>query len=252
MHSREQQIRRAGGAAKIVIIVLVAFVLVCGGALTYVVRSWKGWVAGAIRETLVEEIKKSNLPEGQKDRLGHALTQLANGFEEGRVSKEQFGRIMQKLGEGPFLTLILVEGLESRHMELIQPAEADRPEIELTFERFERGIYEGKITETQVQDALSPVATAKDQGMLQIKEDLTADELKAAVENMERAANEAAIPVEPYQVDFASELETILTDVLGSEFLGPTPGGDGEGPGTTPPADADDPPTTQPAIPAGS
>jgi hypothetical protein len=207
---------RGVAAWKVIVVVFLVLVLVCAGVVTYLLRNARRMAAGWVRDIVVAEIQDSSLADQQKDALTNTLNQLADDFEAGGISLHQIGMIGAELAEGPFMTLVFVEVVQARHIETVQLDEQQREEVALTFDRFERGIYEGTIPRDEVEKTLTIVADTNEEGGLELKGTLTETELSAFVDEMKEKADEAKVPDEPYQVDFAGMLQETIHQVLGT------------------------------------
>ncbi len=216
MNSPNPHLRRGASALKVLAIIFLVLVLVCGGIVTYVAVNFKRLAAGWVRGPLIQAIQNSNLPEDQKASITANIDRLTGDFENGRISFQQLGRVGTELAEGPFINLIIVESVEARHVEMIELPPEQRDEVSLTFDRFERGICEDAITTDQVDEVLAVVSASDGQDIRELKENLTEADLSAFVSAMKDKADEAEIPIEPYQVDFAAELQRVIDKVLGT------------------------------------
>jgi hypothetical protein len=220
----EDRVRRAAGAAKILVIVFVVIALVCSGYVIYFAKTWKGRVAQSIRDGLIPEIQATALPDDQKEGLAKTLRQVADGLDVDEVSLDQMATIARKMSEdGPFMSLILVETIKARFVEKIEADGATQAENDLLFDRFERGIAEGDISDEQITTVLAHVSETKEDKVIKLKEAMTQEELTAFMDEMTKAVNDANIEEEPYQYDFANELAKIVDEVLGSKLAASQP-----------------------------
>jgi len=211
--------RRGMSGLKLLGIVFVALVLICGGTVTYVAMHFRPLMAGWIREPLLKAIEASNLGDDQKKRLSAIFRPLVDAFEGGDISYEQVGQLAEKLTEGPFFNLVLIEVLETEHAETVEPDEEAGKEVAVVFDRFERGFVEGTISEEKVAEVLDTVSTTRKDKGREPKKDLSKEQLEAFVVAMKEKADEAGVPDGPYQVDFAAELAKAVTEVLGADWL---------------------------------
>lgn len=223
----EDRVRRAAGAAKILVIVFVVIAVICGGYVVYFAKTWKGRVAQSIRDGLVPEIQATALPDDQKEGLAGILNKLADGLDTDEISLDQMGEIARKISnEGPFMSLVLVETVRARHDAQVEMDDARSAEVALLFDRFERGIAEGDISQEKLAEVMVAVGEVKEDQVVKLKEQMAADELAAFVEAMAKTVNDANIREEPYQYDFANELAKIVDEVLGTTLAETQPAED--------------------------
>lgn len=208
--------QRGMSTLKVLGIVFIVFVLICGGIVTYVVRNARSMMVSAMRGPMITMINETQLPDDQKTRLTDTVNNMMDDFESGAMSMKQAGQIMVGLTEGPFFNLINVEMLRAKHQETIDLEDEERTEVTMTFDRFQRGIYEEEISDAKMESVLDKVSKKDPNGEPMLKENLTEEELTDAVEKMKKAADEADIPKESYQVDFASELQRVIDEACGT------------------------------------
>lgn len=208
--------RRGMSGLKILGIVFLVLILLCGGVITYVTLNARRLMAGWMRGPMVEAIKSTHLPEDQKTRLSDIINQVMDDFESGAISYTQVGELTQELAQGPFFSLIMVEMVKAKHLDMFELKEKERAEVTLTFDRFERGVQEGTIADKKVAAVLEKVSEKGDDDSPTLKDKLSEEDLNAFVTAMKEAADEAEIPMESYQVDFAGELQRVVDEVLGT------------------------------------
>ena len=209
--------KRARGVSvwKVIGVLAILMVLVCAGVGTFIYMNFKGWAVDLASAMVVSIVEESNLPEDQKESILTNVETLAEDVRNGDLPMEDFGEIMMSLSQGPFLNLVLVELIEADYVSKCQPNDKDRAAAALAFDRFERGIVEEKISDEKVEEAMALVQAADMKDTPQLKENLTADELKAFVEKIAQLADEEEIPAEPFTVDFAGMFQEAIDAVRG-------------------------------------
>lgn len=240
MYEQEQFPPQRGGmrALKVIGLIMLALVLICGGAVTYIAWNAKSWMASFARGPLVQEIQKSSLPEDQKAGITHNINRLSRAFEEGRLSWTQLGEAMAELTEGSFVDLMLIEAVRAKYNGQSSAGEEEKQASMLAFDRFQRGIVEDQISQKDLSEVMSLVTNTQN-NQRELKQNLTDTELNAFVEAMKEKADAADIPQERYQVDFAGPIERVTVSILGEEAgasTKPAEAADGEAPPAEPPA----------------
>lgn len=204
---------RRGGALKVLAIIFLVLVLVCGGIGTWIYLNFRSLVVGAVLEPMKAMIAQSNLPQDQKDRMTTQAEELAKDYEEGRISGTQMGLIAQALSEGPFFTLLQLDKVRTEYEKVCKPTEEDLAQAVLTFSRFQRGVVEETIRQGRIDDTMADMLV-EDAESKEVRSDLSAEELTAFVAQLKQEADDAGVPVEPYQADFAGLLEDAVNSVL--------------------------------------
>jgi hypothetical protein len=175
----------------------------------------KSLIASGVQAVVVEMVEQSDLPEDQKTSILANIDELAEDMRNDKLSMAEFGRIFEKLGEGPFFNLVMVESVEKQYVAKCSPDEEEKVEAALAFDRFERGIVEEMLSEEQVDQAMALVQVTGTDDQPQLKESLGAEDLKAFVEKIGKLADEAEIPSEPFVPDFAAEFQKAIDAVRG-------------------------------------
>ena len=210
---------RSGGVLKVVGIgcgAMVVLVIILG----VVVRmNWRTWAGNFSKTTLTRLINETELPEDQKQALNAQIEDLAEKFKAREVTPEQLLEIAARLNEGAFFDLALLGAAHSRYIVNSPMAEPDRAEATLSYQRFARGVLEGKISRIALGQALVVVEkdgfSRRDSG--EMKPELSDEELARLLSDLKDEADEAEIPMEPFVVDFSDQLREIIDGVLAGE-----------------------------------
>jgi hypothetical protein len=200
---------------KIIGTILLVLIIICGGLVTYVAYNFRGWAAGFARGPLLAMVDEVGLPDEQKASIKQNLSRVADAFQSGRISYTQFTTIIEKLSQGPFFDLIQGEAMQHQYTLAHPQEDAERAETMLLFDRFERGVVENSIPRQQVQDIMA-LAHDPDQPHADGKSNtVTEAELKPFIDAMRKAVESAKISGEPFEPDFAAEIDRAVSAVLG-------------------------------------
>lgn len=195
---------------KIIGTMLLVMVIICGGLVTYVAYNFPKWAAALARGPLVAAIDQTDLPAEQKTIIKHNIARVAQAFQAGQISFSQLKSILARLADGPLSRLVMVEAVKYQYAQTHPVADDERAETMLVFERFQRGIVEGTISDAKLDKALGLIKQPAEQNR-----QLTEAEIKPFIDAMRAAVDEANIPTEPFQPDYAAEIEKAVVAVLG-------------------------------------
>jgi hypothetical protein len=243
------QPKQGPSALKIIGIIFLLLVLVCGGCVTYLVMNARSLVTGALVDVLTEMIAQSELPQEQKDRILADIGTIHTAINKKEIKLAQVGTFIERLGDANFINLIVVEAVEVDYMTKVQPDEGRKAEIERVFTRFRRGIVEGAVSQGQVDQIMTQVA-AHDGQQVEMKQDLTAEDLEQVLAAMNKAADEAGVPDEDYQVDYAAIIHQVMIETFPELATEEDAAGGREEVEESPPAE-ETPPDKGPAPPPG-
>jgi hypothetical protein len=123
--------------------------------------------------------------------------------------------VIQRLTEGPFLSLITTEIVRSEYRKGTADNEDNQQNNNLTIDRFERGLVEGLIPQQEINAALKNTQETDPQGNTKTKDHLTEKDIRAFLADIKLAADKAGIPSEPFKADFAAELRKAVDLAMG-------------------------------------
>lgn len=217
----------------LVVAALFVLLLIAGGV--YLYKNFRGMAADAMHQVVQDAVEQSELPVEQKEGIMAEVGTLRDDFKSGKLSLQDAGRVMQELMRGPLVPVMLVSSIQDRHIEpSVALTAEEKQDAELQSQRFNRGLFEEKISRKTADAALAPVTDPTENPDVRVvKPTLTDAELRKYIADLKAAADAAMVPNEPYQVDIAGELRKTIDKALGRP------------PGTTPAA-----PSTKPAEPA--
>jgi len=206
--------RRHGKALRIFAIICLALVLSCGGAVTYIYLNFRSLAAGILRGPVVRQIQSADLPDDQKAGIAGTIDRLTEDFKNDRLSYPQLAGIFERLGRGPFFVLLQTESAKGLCLGACRPAGEERGRMVRAFQRLQRGVVEGSVTAERVEAALALIQMTDSGNQRAFKPNLTAREARLFVERVRQDADQAGVPDEPYQVDFAGQLQRVVDAVL--------------------------------------
>lgn len=200
-------------ALKILGLIFLVLLLICGGCATWLFFNARALVSDALDRVATEMIAQTDLPQEQRERIQKDIGAIITAFKQKDISMAEVGDFLQKLADTNFMDLMAVELVESEYETKVKPDEARQEEVRLVFMRFKRGIVEEAIPESRRKEILDQVVSRSGQHF-EIQEDLTAEELESVVEAMTQAVNEANIPEEEFQVDYAALVHDVMLEVF--------------------------------------
>lgn len=206
--------RRRFPVLKVIATVLLIMILICGGLVTYVAYNMRGWMVRIARGPLVSMVDEAGLPDEQKASIKQNLNRLADEFEAGRISYTQFTSIVEKLSQGPFFELIQVEAMKHQYGLAHPQNDQAQQDTLVMFDRFARGVAERSIPAAEVQKVLA-LSHDPDETHADGSKQVTEAELRPFIDAMIKAVEAAKIPVEPFQPDYAGEIDKAVNAVLG-------------------------------------
>jgi len=201
-------------------------VIVVLGLLAVVIGGW--WVANNVRElgtdVAVSAMKKGlnelEVPDDQRKRMHDRIDDVGQQFKDGKLEIEQVLAIFKKLSESPILPAgvsLFVKRVYIRDSGL---TEEEKAAADTAIQRFARGVIDNSIPETKREAVLDMISTRKPDGNREFKQKLTDDELRAFLKAVTETADEAGVPTEVPEINFADEFDKAIDEAL-DEFGDP-------------------------------
>lgn len=207
IRARKASTLRRGTMLRVVSIIGLALILLCGGIVTYVYLNFRSLAAGLLRGPVLEKLQTADLPADQKTEITAVIDRLSLDFRDGRLSYSQFSEILNRLDRGPFFPLLTIESAKVRCAKALQASAPKREEATRVLERLQRGLVEGRISVEQVRDVLSSVRASGSGSDPPLKDAVTEEEALAVLEKARREVNTANVPAGPYAVNFAETFQ---------------------------------------------
>jgi hypothetical protein len=158
------------------------------------------------------------LPEEQRSGIIEQAARLKTAYVNEELTDEQYGDIFEQFVESPILPVGTVLAARSGILDPsgLSDAEADAGTLQL--QRIARGLYEDDLIQADLEYVMDPVMVIQG-GNMQLKQNITDDDVRAMLALAEERADEKGLSIEPFEVDIAAEFKRIIDNVSAA----PTP-----------------------------
>ena len=195
-------------------------VIVVAGLIAVVIGGF--WVANNVRElgtdlavtAMKEGLNELEVPDEQRERMHDRIDDVGQQFKDGKLEIEQVMAIFKKLSESPILPAgvsLFVKRVYIRDSGL---DEDEKAAADIAIQRFSRGVIDNSIPEAKREAVLDMISTKKPDGNREFKQKLTDDELRDFLKAVTEAADEAGVPAEVPEVNFADEFDKAIDEAL--------------------------------------
>jgi len=155
----------------------------------------------ASAETLFIQIE---LPETERGEAMAAVNSFTQDIRDGRVSLKQGMNVVQALDNKSLLGAIIVRGFEAQYVKRSVLPDEEKEAAHVTLTRFVHGTVEESIPQDTYNTIIDTISEkGDDQDTRQLKSSITTEELRAVLERMKTAADDAAIENREYAIDIA-------------------------------------------------
>jgi len=191
----------------------IVLALMLGGGI-WVALAWKGWVAAGVERLSTGVIAQTKLPEDQKASINARLTQLTTDFKDGKISTGQLTGVVEEVSNGPIFPLAAVTAAEMEYVDPSALPDEEKAAGRLSLQRFARGVAEGTISKDEINTIWMMITTPDAAGNRQVKKSLTQEELRSVLAEAKLKADKAAVPEEPFTINYATEFNKAVDRAL--------------------------------------
>jgi hypothetical protein len=189
---------------------LLVSAIFCGGGV------WYFWIKlpDIARAGVVKAVQESELTPRDKELVIAQINRIAEQYKAGNITPEQLGRIMEELAESPLMALMIVYAAMEKYVEPSGLSPQEKSEAKLTMQRLARGVFEERIDPDLLDPALDHLSTEKPDGNREFKDRVSDEELRAFLSESKQLADDADIPVEPFEVDIGAQFKHVVDKAL--------------------------------------
>lgn len=196
---------------------VIAVLVVVGGVIVWM--NWKGWTASAMNAGMKAALQESKLPADQQGRINTQIDQLTLAFENGDVTFEDLGQVIEAMEDHAILPIGLLEYVEANSLKAAGLTDEEKAAGTLATQRLQRAFVEDQMEMDDLDPILEPISQRDEDGDLQPLQNPTAPQVRLYIEAAQTKADELGIPNEPYDVDVAEQIERLINDTLGREVV---------------------------------
>lgn len=218
--------RRGGVLAGCLIALAIVGVLVVGAGI-YAAMNWRTWASNGVNTIVEKGIEQSSLPDSEKQEVMAVVNSFTGEFESGDVSVEDFFKVLEQLGQSPVMPAMIVMGIEESYISDSELTDEEKADGSKQLSRFVRGVAEGTISQTKIDDVTEPIHAPMDAtdkvaihtGNINVElknpKSVTTEELRTFLANAKAEADAAEIPDEKVEIDWSDELQLAIDRALG-------------------------------------
>jgi hypothetical protein len=191
--------------------VLIVLAIILG---VWFARNWRDWAADIGTQAVNQAVDSSELPPQEKGEVKAQAERVAKALRDKKISAEQAGKILQRIFESPLMPTIIVGAIDQQYLQRSGLSAEEKAEGRLTLQRFARGAIDKKIDEQGIDAVMAHVADRQPNGEWRLRQQISDQDLRAALTEAKARADAAEIPAEPEAVDPSDELKRIIDESL--------------------------------------
>jgi len=142
---------------------------------------------------------------------------VVTAYENGDMTLEEMGELMQDLAESPVMSIIILEAIETKYLNSSGLTEEEQEEAKQTLARIVRGAQEEKLDQAEIEGLSRHVLENPDAGNNQQKElksRMTDEELRAFFAEAKQLADEKEIPVDVVPEKMSEVIRGVVDEAL--------------------------------------
>jgi hypothetical protein len=201
-----------------VIVVLALIAAVVGGL--WVAKNGREVATDFAVSAMKEGLEELDVPDDQRKRMHDRIDDVGQQFKDEKLDLEQVMAIFERLSKSPILPAgvsLFVKRVYIRDSGL---DEEEKAAADIAIQRFSRGVIDGSIPEAKREAVLDMISTKDVNGNRQFEQQLTDEELRDFLQTVTETADEAGVPAEVPEINFADEFDKSIDEAL-DEFGGP-------------------------------
>ena len=195
-------------------LIAVGFVIAAVGSY-WVMSNWRFLAAETGSLVIKRAIRELQIPAEQRRRIDRRLDQLAQQYADGDLSDEQLGHILKVISESPLLPAASALVVERQYLDDSGLDADEKEDARREIQRFAYGSLDESISPDTVSAVLDTISERESpEGPRTFRQSLTDDELRDFVVAATEAADEAGVPAEVPEINFADEFDKAVDEAL--------------------------------------
>lgn len=198
---------------------LVAFgfcCVMCAGAGFYVYMNAANWATTAGRAAFQAVLQESDLPREEQTAMLDQFDRVADAYQEGEVSLEELGQIVEGIAESPVTGLVMLKAIETKYLDPSGLSDEEKEESKRTILRVVRGVIDEQLDEDDIKQITKHFFVDSTNGKQQeLRPSLTDDELRALLTEAKDIVDSREVAdEEDYDVKLSDVVREIVDEAL--------------------------------------
>ena len=154
-----------------------------------------------------DALQEIDVPEDQRQRMHTRIDEVGQQFKDGKLDMQQVVAIFEQLSKSPLLPAGIALVVRRAYLRDSELSEDEKAAADVSIQRFARGVIDKSIPEATRESILDMISSRDAEGNRTFKQQLTDDELREFVAATKQAADEAGVPEDVPEINFADEFD---------------------------------------------
>lgn len=184
------------------------------------VGGWWAWsnrfefIAQAVRGVANAVVDDLDLPAEEKRKINAQVDRLVEAVKDGEFDQAKLEKLSKELENGSFVILAMIKAVELKYVQESGLDEAEKEQARKDLSRLAHAIIEGKLTREQIAPLSERFMQEDANGQSKPKEQLTDAELREALVDVDRLADEAGVPDQKFEYSIGDHFKELIDRVL--------------------------------------
>lgn len=213
-------------------VVLGVVVLAGIAAAVWISMSWRGWTSSAIQRGTDRVLTEAHIDPVEHQEIMTHVKELMTKFENKDITLEELGHVAEQIAKSPIVPAAMVMITDHVYIAQSELSDEEKADARIQLGRYAQGVKDKAIDPETAQQVLDPISTdtpdsndiilnlnynqsGKKTRALRSADEVSADDLRAVVEQARALADEAGITENPVEIDLSDELGAAIARALG-------------------------------------
>lgn len=193
--------------------------VLCAGVGYYAYSNASKFAIQTARAGVEAMLQESDLPQEERDAIMVQFERVATAYENGDITLEETGQLMQDLLESPLMSIVILDQIEMRYLDSSGLSEEEQEEAKQTLARIVRGAQEKKLDQKELEELSRHVLVDPDEDagpnqQRELKTTMTDEELRTFFAEAKQLADEKEIPEDVVPDKISEVIRGVVDEAL--------------------------------------
>ena len=196
-----------------------SLVLICIGlaGVYWLTQNARGIAANMVTPAIQEVVSQMEIPVNQKKQISARIEQLGEDFKNQKIGVDDLSSVLAGLAESPLARAAAAIWFTDDYIAKSGLTADEKSEAKVTSKRFATALLDKSVSDKDANEVFDLVCEEAANGQTVFKPTLTDPELRELVGKMKKAADNADVPSNVPEINFASEFDAVVRKSLATD-----------------------------------
>ena len=180
----------------------------------YVAQNLRGIAANMVTPAIQDLVSDMEIPAEQKTQISAKINELGEDFKNEKIGVKELQEVLAGVASSPFAGAAASIWFTDEYVSKSGLTDAEKQDATMTAKRFAKGMLDKSISDKEATEIMAMISEKTPDGQTNFKQTLTDKELKETLLNMKNAADNAGVPMDVPDINFANEFDKVVDRVL--------------------------------------